>query len=160
MPDSKFKEKEDIQLLLQCCQQLGLDASTIQPENPHSHGGKVATAICAAASALDPIRAAQWAQDAGKSASLASVGAMMGLSEMTPDIHADLLRCDPQYVADVQAQQRLSEEAALKKMGEEADALHRQNYVAMYGSRKAEIMLAREKEAEQHAAAQQQQQGA
>ena len=67
-----FREPEDVQLLIQACKQVGIDSMTISCSNPHEHSGKVAEQIQMSAASLDPVRAAQWAQTAGKTASAAA----------------------------------------------------------------------------------------
>lgn len=145
MPD--FSSKEDIKLLLQSCQSLGIDPSTIECNNPHLKTGKTAESLQMAASALDPVRAATWARDAGKKPSLASVSAMMGLSEMTQEIHNDLASVDPDYVTGLTTQAEDYERQMLEKMSREADELHLRNLRVQHGDN-AERVFEREKEQE------------
>ena len=145
---SRFTDPDDIKLLLECCNQLGINPASIQPENPHLHAGKVAESIQMAASALDPVRGATWAQGAGKTASLASVSAMMGIGEITKDVHQDLMATDPDYVKDVAAESRNREREMLEKMTKEADALHLHNLEVQHGKEGAQRELRYEKERE------------
>ena len=125
MPD--FSSPDDIKLLLQSCKQLGIDPGTIECDNPHLRTGKTAESLQMAASALDPVRAATWARDAGKKASLASVSALMGMTEMSKETHENLLAVDPQYVIDCNTQAEQYEQQMLEKMNREADAMHLRN---------------------------------
>jgi len=145
MPD--FSSPDDIKLLLQSCKQLGIDPGTIECDNPHLRTGKVAESLQMAASALDPVRAATWARDAGKKASLASVSALLGMTEMSRETHENLLAVDPQYVLDCNAHQEQQEQQMLDQMTRDGDALHLENLRVQHGSN-AEQVFEREKEAE------------
>ena len=146
MPD--FSSPQDIKLLLQSCKELGIDPGTIECDNPHLRTGKVAESLQMAASALDPVRAATWARDAGKKASLASVSALMGMSEMSKETHENLLAVDPQYVLDCNAHAERHEQELLDRMTREGEALHRANYVNIHGEQQADRIIAAEKEQE------------
>ncbi len=144
---ANFKDPEDVKLLLKACQQIGIDTMPISCSNPHEHSGKVAERIQISAAALDPIRAAKWAQDAGKTASAESVAALMGLTPITQAIHNDLAAVDPKYLASIQEQQQKMEAEQLAEMDRAADELHLRNLRAQHGS-DAERVFAAEKQAE------------
>ena len=149
---SSFSDPKDIKLLLQACQQLGLDPSTIECENPHLKSGKVAEGLQMAMSALNPQRGAQLAKDAGKKPSLASVSAMMGLSEMTREVHENLVAVDPDYISGLATQAEDQERLMLERMTREADELHLRNLRIQHGDN-AERVFEAEKEAESAQAA-------
>ena len=156
MPSESFNDPDDIRLLLAACQQAGIDPGKVSASNPHLKSGATAEKLQSYAAMIDPQRAAGWAAAANKKPSLRSIAALAGVTDFDQQAHNELMNVDPAYQATYTRQQQQKEEAALEEMRRGQQELHRINMIAMHGKERGEWMLAREKMAEEEAAAAQQ----
>lgn len=118
--------KREIDVLDKACQITGTDPRTISPENPFTKSGKTAQLIQMAASEIDPQQAAMWRQATpGGQLSVATLSEMQAGGQLSPAAMQELWEKDPQFVVDVQKQQKGNEENLLAKYEAEADRMRR-----------------------------------
>jgi hypothetical protein len=115
--------ENELKVLLEAAQSLKLNPAELKARNPFTMEGKVAESLQLAVQALDPMQAAQWAQEAGRGASLEAAAALAGVIPMSQAAHQNLMETSPEYVEQHKAAQEKAEAELLAKWDAEAKAM-------------------------------------
>jgi hypothetical protein len=113
----------ELKVLLEAAQSLKLNPGELKAVNPFTMQGRVAESLQMAVQALNPMQAAQWAQEAGQGASLEAAAALAGVIPMTQAAHQNLMETSPEYIEQHKAAQEKAEAELLARWDADAKAM-------------------------------------
>ena len=123
--------------VVRAAQRLGIPLGELKPVNPHSQQGDRARRICMQLEVDDPIANAEMKTEAGVGATLETRAVRLGVIEMTPSAHAELMSSDADYIQRQQEKAIQQEQDLIASMERMTAEPQRKRLVNQLGSEDA-----------------------